>query len=211
MLMDFNIEEYIEKYINELPDNVEYIILTYKGLNYIPDLSRFYNLTELRCGHNFLTSLPLLPPSLERLYCDHNRLTLLPQFNARLQELDCSTNRLTCLPPFNEDLELLFCYNNYIDRLPYFNNTLRGFYDYNNPINQIIEASSNLHDLNEKKRIVKILHKFRYLYYSLKFKKQFRDWLWIRIREPKIKEKYSCENLLKLLENKDLEQVLETW
>ena len=33
-----------------------------------------------------------------------------------------------------------------------------------------------------------ILNNFRYLYYSLKFKKKFKDWLWIKVREPKIEK-----------------------
>ena len=61
------------------------------------------------------------------------------------------------------------------------------------------------------KENVQILNNFRYLYYLLKFKKRFRDLLWIRVREPKIREKYSSEHLLKLLEKDDLEKVLETW
>ncbi len=33
----FNIEEYL----NSLPDNIEVIDVSYKGLTYLPDLSRF--------------------------------------------------------------------------------------------------------------------------------------------------------------------------
>lgn len=44
------------------------------------------------------------------------------------------------------------------------------------------------------------IHKFRCLYYCLKYKKQFRDLLWTKIREPKIKQHYSPSNLVLLLE-----------
>ena len=67
-----------------------------------------------------------------------------------------------------------------------------------------IHPIQNLHKLNN----------FRYLYYSLKLKQKFRDWLWIKVREPKIKEQYSVSNLLKLLQGKkdeELEGLLDTW
>ena len=40
-------------------------------------------------------------------------------------------------------------------------------------------------------------------YYSLKFKKKFRDWLWVKVREPKIQEYYTPQNLIKLLKGVD--------
>ena len=50
---------------------------------------------------------------------------------------------------------------------------------------------------------------------SLIFGNQFRYLLWTKIREPKIKEKYSPNNLAKLLCNidndKDFDNVLENW
>ena len=35
--------------------------------------------------------------------------------------------------------------------------------------------------------------------YCLKFKNKFRNWLWIKVREPKIQINYSPEKLLNLL------------
>jgi hypothetical protein len=42
---------------------------------------------------------------------------------------------------------------------------------------------------------------------SLKFKKQFRKWLWINIREKKAKQKYSPEKLSMLLDMLDVEDI----
>lgn len=43
----------------------------------------------------------------------------------------------------------------------------------------------------------------------LKYKKQFRDWLWIKVRLPRIEQKYHPDNLLKLLELCDDETNLD--
>ena len=45
------------------------------------------------------------------------------------------------------------------------------------------------------------------------FKKRFRDLLWVRIREPKIRKRYSYEYLIENLpdEETDLDEVLNNW
>ncbi len=60
------------------------------------------------------------------------------------------------------------------------------------------------------------LHKFRNLYYSLKFKKQFRKWLWERVRLPKIEAHYHPDNLINMLQedtniDTDIDEVLNQW
>jgi hypothetical protein len=51
------------------------------------------------------------------------------------------------------------------------------------------------------------------LYYCLKYKKQFRHWLWVRIREPKIREAFHPRYLIEKLpdEETDLDEVLDHW
>jgi hypothetical protein len=97
--------------------------------------------------------------------------------------------------------------------LPTLNKNLRLLltYDYN-PIYEIID-SHNLFIINKK---IQILHKFCYLYYCLKFKTQFRDFLWKKIREPKIIQNYHPSYLNKLLIDdaegtEDLDMVLNSW
>jgi hypothetical protein len=59
---------------------------------------------------------------------------------------------------------------------------------------------------------VQILNKFRYLFFSLKFKKQLRKILYEKIREPKIRIKYHPMHLINNLgENDDLDDFLEKW
>ncbi len=46
-----------------------------------------------------------------------------------------------------------------------------------------------------------ILHRFKHTYYCLKYKQKFRDWLWVRVRLPKIMHNYSPDSLYKIIEN----------
>jgi len=127
-----------------------------------------------------------LNDNLEKIFCYNNLLTSL-HLNKNLQELYCSNNQLTSLH-LNEKL-LIIVYND-------------------NPIYEII----NSFVIDIIKRKIRLLNQFRYLYYSLKYKKRFRDLLWIKIREPKIREKYSHDYLVKNLhEDTDLDDLLENW
>ena len=37
----------------------------------------------------------------------------------------------------------------------------------------------------------RVLKKFKFTFYCLKFKQKFRDWLWIRVRLPKIQSNFT--------------------
>jgi hypothetical protein len=63
----------------------------------------------------------------------------------------------------------------------------------------------------------RILYKFKYLYFSLKYKKKFKDWLWERVRLPKIKSHYHPNVLGKMLVNinddneEEFDKTLNNW
>ena len=59
----------IEYYLNSLPLDTTEINVSEKGLTYLPDLSRFKQLTHLYCSYNQLTELPPLNDKLKSLYC----------------------------------------------------------------------------------------------------------------------------------------------
>jgi Leucine-rich repeat (LRR) protein len=161
------------------------------------------NLQTLYCSNNLLTSLQL-NKNLQTLYCSNNLLTSL-QLNKKLQELACNYNQLTTLH-LNEKLEELYCRNNQLTSIR-FNEKLKLkiISHNNNPICEIIGVKAPIKQLN-------IFNKFKYLYYSLKYKKRFRDLLWVKIREPKIKIKYSHDYLVKHLhEDTDLDELLHNW
>jgi hypothetical protein len=60
-----------------------------------------------------------------------------------------------------------------------------------------------------RKLKIQKVNKFRFLYYSLKFKNKFRDWLWKKVREPKIQQQYHPSRLLELLKDKDSNNIDE--
>ena len=231
----------IETYLDSLPEDREDIIVSGKGITYL-DVTRFKNLKILCCDNNNLTSLYLnenlkelycqhnrltslhLNEKLEKLYCSNNQLTSLYlnknlktlycrnnqltslHLNANLELLHCYYNQLTSLH-LNEKLEYLYCYNNHLTSL-YLNENLKILYCSNNPIYEIIRGNTH----TNTRQNLRVLNRFRYLYYCLKFKKRFRDLLWIKIREPKIRERYSHDYLIvNLHEDTDLDDLLENW
>jgi uncharacterized membrane protein YcfT len=73
----------------------------------------------------------------------------------------------------------------------------------------------NFNSIIRLRRKVNILYDFKYLFYSLKYKNQFRYILWEKIRRPKIETKYHPSNLYKMMEDlteeDDLTELLEKW
>ena len=224
--------DFIENYFNSLPENTQEINLTHFNLTYLPVLSKFKKLKVLICQHNSLTSLPELPASLTHLHCNYNYLTSLPELPKKLKSLDCSYNRLTSLPQLPKTLNSLYCgYNNLtslpdlperIVRLSCPGNQLWiipnipnkcYYYEFsNNPIYDVISEGTTFGNRELILKNIGILNKFRKSYirlqYALQFKKQFRHWLWVRVKEPKIQKDFHPDNLLNLKEDDDLDTFL---
>jgi len=67
---------------------------------------------------------------------------------------------------------------------------------------------------NELNQYITCLERFKELYQSLKFKRQFRDWLWIKVRLPRIQNQFHPDNLEEMLCNideEDLDETLNKW
>ena len=208
----------IEKYINSLPDNTESIYIGHLNLTYIPDLSRFTNLRELKCEQNNLTTLPPLPQTLGKIFCYYNKITVLPPLPPNLWYLDFDHNLVTNIPqPLPPNLEKLYCCHNLLTFLPNLHKNLRieRFYYYDNPIDDILRYGTVFWPRNYLHIKIRIINRFRYTYYSTKFKQRFRDWLWVKVREPKIRDKYSPTNLIERISGiEDEEQfhnALDSW
>jgi|688.fasta_scaffold83213_5 hypothetical protein len=212
----FNIEEYL----NSLPEDIEIIDISNKNLTYIPSLKQFNNLVDLHCYNNKLTKLPELNNSLKALYCAKNQLTQLPELNDKLQVLNCEFNLLTQLPKLNSSLQYLHAYNNPLSQLPQLNNSLEILFCNSDHLPFDINcATSNEGFLTDNKRNkinckIRCLERFKELYYSLKFKRQFRDLLWIKVRLPKIQNQFHPDNLVELLctvTDEELNETLDNW
>ena len=111
--------------------------------------------------------------------------------NIYLKILICNNNQLSILPKLNKNLKILICNNNKLIYLPDLNENIIDFYYNNNPIYEIIKYDNLL----IIKQNIKIVNNFRYLYYLLKFKKKFRYFLWLKVRESKIKKIYDSKHL----------------
>jgi hypothetical protein len=132
----------------------------------------------------------------------------LPTLPQNLKILFCYNNQLTLLPNLPQNLEALFCYNNHLTSLPTLPQKLQQLYCSDNPIYKIVNSNS----LIKIKKNIKILNNVRHLYYCLKFKKQLRKWLWEKVREPNIKNRYSPNYLIENLRDEDdLDTVLDNW
>ena len=217
--MEFN----IENYLNSLPLDTTNIDVSGKGLTYLPDLSRFKQLTHLNCSDNPLTELPHLNDNLRYLDCNYNQLTELPPLNNNLTQLFCHRNQLTWLPPLNNKLKCLACRHNHLIELPPLNDNLE-FLDcchnqltvlphLNNKLQILYCRNTNIFNKNTYlyDNKIKTLRNFRYTYYLLKLKKHFKRWLWEKVREPKIMAKFHPSHLDALEETDDLEVFLDDW
>ena len=142
--MKFNVEEYI----NSLKDDVKVIDVSQKGINYLPNLSRFTCLEKLKCSDNYLSELPPLNDSLLELHCSCNKLKKIPPLNANLKILLCSYNELEELPDFTSNLEMVCCINNRIKYLPELNNKLLDLWCAYNKISVLPNLNDNLKYLN---------------------------------------------------------------
>ena len=76
---------------------------------------------------------------------------------------------------------------------------------------EIVLLDSNSSYTQIKKNI-RVFKYFRHLWYCLQYKKQFKKWLWEKVREPKIKKLYNPIYLIENLgDEDDLDEVLNNW
>lgn len=225
--------------LTELP-NLTNCLLTqlscgYNRLTQLPELNNC--LIYLSCNNNKLTQLPELNASLKVLCCNDNKLTHLPRLNDYLERLDCSGNKLKRLPKLNNSLRLLYCFENKLTYLPELNDNLVELYCADNKLIQLPNLNSSLEyfefDLNhlpvnfycyagtitiesrdKLQQNIRCLERFKELYYLLKFKTQFRDLLWLKVRLPRIQKQFCPDHLEKFLYTKneeDFDKALDNW
>ena len=156
------------------------------------------------------TFINQLPDDTIRIDISNKELTICPDLSRfkKLEYLNCSSNQLTHLPTLNENLQHLKCSSNQLTYLPELNENLQRLYCYSNPLYPL-DSNDNIDTHRHK---IQILTNFKHLYSCLKFKTQFRRWLWELVREPKIALKYHPRYLTKhLVDGAILEDVIDEW
>jgi hypothetical protein len=202
--MEFNIQNYLDS----LPEDIVKIDINNKNITHLSDLTKFKNLKILNCEYNKLTYLPILPKTLKELNCSDNELIYLPILPETLEELNCSYNKLTDLPTLPKNINMLNCCHNKLKYLPCQLFNIEYLDISNNPKYKIIDNT----DLKIVKKNINTINNFRHIYYCIKFRNQFRKWLWERVKEPKIIKKYNPNYLIKNLNDiANLDDVLNAW
>ncbi len=162
----------------------------------LPKLSHLTNLKILDCSYNKLTSLPVLPEQLEELKCSYNKLVTLPSIGSKLTILYSGSNNLIRFVELNINfIKVGLSQNPVFDIIGY--DTIWCWAPDHPPSEQ-----RQILDYNNIRKRSNILNRFVRLFYSIKFKKQFKKWL-LKAREPLIKKKYSPNNLIDLINNLD--------
>ena len=199
-----------------LPERLRLLSCLSNKLRSLPPLPQ--TLEYLFCSYNPLTSLPPLPPNLLHLYCDKTGLTSLQLLPPNLLHLYCVGNNLTSLPALPSTLQHLYCCHNNLTSMPTLPQSINGFAYCFNPIWENQRQIILSHKVGDQTSIfitikqINTYNSFRHLYYSLKFKNQFRNWVWEKVRKPKIEQKYHPIYLIQNLdENTDLDTVLINW
>jgi Leucine-rich repeat (LRR) protein len=213
--LNLNVSFYYYKCLTSLPDvtrfkNLQFINCSHNELTSLPDLTIFKNLEILNCYNNKLTSLPSLPQNIKTINCAYNKLTSLPDLTGfkNLTTLYCENNQLTSLPSLPQNVEGLYCSCNELTYFPNLPQNLKTLHCSNNHIYKIV-GSNNFFQIKQN---IQIFNNFRHLYYCLKFKKKLREWLWEKVREPKIIKIYNPIYLVENLnEEDDLDIVLNNW
>jgi Leucine-rich repeat (LRR) protein len=193
--------------------------------NELTSIPEFPNLQILDCSSNKITNIPILN-NLEYLICSYNQLTVIP-FLPKIRYLCCTNNKITNIEKINS-LQVLYCSRNELKNIPNLINLeklycssnhfiilpelpkLKILYCFNNPICDITENDYYINNIEFFHKINKILDNFRKLFYTLKYKKQLKKWLWDKVRRPKIEQIYHPDKILKFIEyNENWEDEIE--
>ena len=147
---------------------------------------------------NIKEYLNSLPENTVTINVSNKNLTYIPPLNrfTNLKKLYCNNNQLTQLPQLNSSLEILNCYDNEL------------------PFKLIYKGRLTDIKRNELNCGIQILKRFKELFMLIKFKKHFRNWLWIKVRLPKIQIQFhpnNLKNLLSSINDEELDEALNNW
>ncbi len=190
-------------YISLLPTTLEIFDCRYNRLKNLPTLPIM--LEVFYCSYNSITILPILPNKLIIFYCTDNILTEIPLLPVNLKIFDCTNNSITRLPPIPNNLDEFYCSYNELIILPPIPFLLDIFNYESNPIYDIIN-SDDIDIINKKCNIIR---KFRFSYTVFKCRKQFKNFYYKRIVEPRVIIRSNPYNLLKIIEENPDKNIIE--
>lgn len=115
-----------------------------KNIFDLDGIQYFDNLSLLSCYDNNLTTLPLLPSTLQQLFCETNYISNLPQLPSTLTLLSCLNNNLASLPTLPSSLNWLNCNNNQLTSLQAISSSLTYLNCSNNQLSTLPALPSSL-------------------------------------------------------------------
>jgi hypothetical protein len=185
--------------IPKLPANLKTLYICRNiNLSYIKEFPE--TLVELYCIDNKrLTNLPPLPPYLKRIHCGCNQLTSIPELPPNLITLNCNDNQLRTLPKLPDTLKNLCFSDNCIEGIPKIPESLTYLYCNGNPMFDLVDTLDP-NNCSQYRNLQKRIERFRFNWYCWKFKRQFRYWLFVRVREKRAMERYHPSQISKWLE-----------
>lgn len=141
--------------------------------------------------------MPIFNEKLKEIIFTKNQIYKIKYINKNLRYLSGDDNNIFSIPKFHN--LLLSLNNNNIYLLPYNDQSHKGYspiYIKYNPIYDLFKNKypNEVNDYTggisrycpELNNIIKIIHNFRLLYYSIKFKNKFNKWLYGKLREERI-------------------------
>ena len=185
------------------------------------------NLKKLNCCNCNIEIIKNLPSNLQILDCVCNNIKVLDNLPHELMELDVTLNYQLYYLSVNNNLKKIKIQNRIYDttnNLPFINNienceniliqgTLNIINKYRGAYEEFLNSSQHDNDKNVVffKYNRKIIN-FKYLFYSLKFKKLLLRW-YLKSKLLKIQDTYHPDKLIKILENNDIDDidVLKEW
>jgi hypothetical protein len=205
----------------KMPDSLEEVYCASNEIKNIIHISK--NLKYFNCFDNNIKVFPSLPDNLIELIVSKNKIKKLPLLNEKLKILRCGACDILKIDYLPESLEIICLSGNKqlyelpkirsnilnyfncsftnieIDKLYYLYNRLNIFIcNHTKLFNKYITDNNHLYNRNNNINVLKIIYKFKFNYFTLRYKRQFIIWMW-RVREKKAMEKYSPENLQILL------------
>jgi hypothetical protein len=165
-----------------LPASLVSLHIEDAALETLPHLPPFLQYLNVRGTR--LARLPPLPSTLKRIVADHCSLQSVPRLPSSVIRVDFSNNPLWHMVNAPGNLTYPFGLRKWmIKETPLFDILYNPFQD---------STCFELDELGEKGDLykflqrLKILNRFRDLFYALKLKRRFRHWLWVRVRLPRI-------------------------